>query len=116
MRTWLALLGLGLLSSCTYDDTFSACPLSKKTIETCTSDGSALLSCVVRDHPQCSEDVCLSWKGGESRCTRSCDPALKDCPEGSTCAAYTEIQSGGGEYFCVQNEFLGPTSTVSGSN
>ena len=113
MRTFLATFGLLLASACTYDDTFSTCPMSKAVLAACASGGGSELSCVVRDHPQCSENVCLSWKGGESRCTKTCKPEASDCPSGSKCLAYAEFQDpAAGEYFCVQDELVRPTDNV----
>lgn len=105
----LATVVLGVSATgCTYDDTFSACPFSTRMKEECAGEDGAAFSCVVREHPQCSQDVCLSWKGGEARCTLTCTPDGGQCPGGSTCTAYVAGHSStaGAEHFCVQDEFL----------
>ena len=112
MRTLFVVLSLGLLGSCNYDDTFSTCPLSKATRAACESSGGSQLSCVVREHPQCSQDICLSWKGGEAHCTLPCTEKGLECPSGSTCVPYTEGAEVQTEFFCVENQFLRPTDSI----
>ncbi len=104
-----------VLAGCTFDDTFSSCPFSSAMRETCGADEAADYSCVVRNHPQCSQDICLSWKGGESVCTLTCSPgAAGSCPSGSTCTAYSgaAVAEAGAEYFCVQNADLERTAFI----
>ena len=92
------------LLSCADDGMFSACPFSTNINQICEgAESGAALSCVVESHPQCPEDICLSWKGGESLCTRVCDPAGNDCPGGSSCQTFSSSE---GKYFCVEDSSL----------
>jgi len=106
------------VTGCTYDDTFSACPFSTRIKEECAGEDGAEFSCVVRKHPQCSQDVCLSWKGGEARCTLTCTPDGAACPGGSTCTAYVVgfTSTEGAEHFCVQDEFLDEQFVIGGGS
>ena len=90
--------------SCADDGMFSECPFSTSITQVCEGgESGAALSCVVESHPRCPEDICLSWKGSESVCTRTCDPANDSCPGGSSCQTFSAVES---KYFCVEDSRL----------
>jgi hypothetical protein len=51
-------------------------------------------SCIVAKHPQCPEDVCLSWAGSDPFCSMSCTDDAS-CPAGSVCRTYELGQTEG---------------------
>mgnify|MGYP004059551705 CR=1 FL=1 len=104
LRHSVLLLLAYVFLGCADDGMFTSCPFSTNISQICSGgqDGAAL-SCVVEEHPQCPEDICLSWKGTESVCTRTCDPAGTDCPGGSSCQAFSASE---GKYFCVEDSRL----------
>jgi len=87
----LVSLVLGALAFSACDDAepfFHHCPLSTTIIDVCEQESTDTeLTCVVREHPMCEEQVCASWKGSDSFCSRAC-AADSDCPVDSTCQAY----------------------------
>lgn len=96
--TTMALAGPG----CADADLFEPCPLDQTIQKVCDPGGSnAKLTCAVENHPQCPENVCLSWKGAPSTCTRVCNPSGSDCPSGSSCQAYDSTAS---KHYCVQDQ------------
>ena len=104
LRHCLVFLSIVLLSACADDGMFAACPFSTSINQVCGGgEAGAALSCVIEAHPQCPEDICLSWKGGASVCTRPCDPEGTDCPSGSTCSEFSKSED---KYFCVEDSRL----------
>ena len=55
--------------------------------------GASTLCLPCGNDSDCGDGLCLSFEDG-SRCTRPCDPELRPCPEGYTCAE-AESPSGG---------------------
>ena len=102
IRTVLCLLVLASVAAgCADEELFITCPMDKSIEAICSAaDGDTRLTCVVAQHPQCPDDVCLRWKGNESLCTKVCNPEGNDCPGGSTCTAYADT------FYCVKNEHL----------
>jgi hypothetical protein len=101
----LALLLAVSLVGCTDEELFGACPFDNTILQNCDAgDGTgARFTCVVEAHPQCAEDICLSWKNSAPFCTRRCTPGGGECPASSKCATYNESQ---GKYFCVSDVTL----------
>jgi len=70
---------------------FRHCPLSQSIITICQeNEPDTALTCVVKDHPMCDEQVCAAWEGSDSFCSRLC-AADADCPAESTCKAYLDF-------------------------
>ncbi len=115
---------LTFLAGCHSDGLYSECPLSNSIIEACSQlpgegvvcgtdadcltgltcvDGacadSTMMTCVVEEHPFCLEQICASWQGAPSVCTRACE-IDDDCPGTGRCMAHTDIM------FCVEPEYL----------
>jgi hypothetical protein len=105
MRTLLLAAGLLAFIGCTDDGMFSSCPFDNSITTVCeqTDGDGAQLSCVVEAHPQCPEDVCLSWRGSSPFCTRTCTLDGGECPDDSTCSAYSQVQN---KFYCVENANL----------
>ncbi len=96
-------LAFGLFG-CANDELFGDCPFDDTIIENCNAgDSGAQFTCVVETHPQCAEDVCLSWKNSQPFCTRRCTSGGGECPSGSLCAEYNAAQ---GKYFCVPESLI----------
>ena len=109
LRVLFGLLLITTILGCEEDQIYISCPFDKTITAVCDEgDGGAELTCVIEAHPQCPEDICLSWKGAASTCTRRCDPNGSDCPADSTCSTYGEAEN---KYFCVQNVVLSPPAT-----
>ncbi len=91
-------------SGCADETLFLACPFDKTVNENCAQgDGSANFTCVVTDHPQCPEDICLSWKNSEPFCSRPCTVGGHECPDDSKCATFNDIDN---VRYCVSNAVL----------
>lgn len=94
-RTLWSLLAVAALLGCEGGrEEFLACPLDPFVLEqtsVCrkveTSAASAQKSCVVTQHPQCPDDVCVSWEGSAGFCTFACKSDA-DCPPDSGCFLY----------------------------
>jgi len=77
---------------------FTECPLSQSILNACAEDSeSTFVTCVVESHPMCEEQVCASWEGSDSFCSRVCDVDA-DCPAGSRCLDYLRFG------FCVPDD------------
>ena len=99
MRFWSAVLACCAILGCGDAELFQSCPFDRTIQENCRAeDGGAEFTCVVERHPQCPEEVCLSWRSSAPFCTRSCTPGAGDCPSGSACEDYDATA---GKYFCV---------------
>ncbi len=105
-RVGLLLLGCAAalgLESCADDDLFTDCPFSESIEEVCEAQASTTdFTCVVEDHPFCTEKICARYKGSETFCTRACTTDT-DCPGVSTCETAPTL----GVSFCVQAELTG---------
>jgi len=99
----LTVLSIG----CVEDDLFIDCPLDEDLSAICQqqegSEGDDDLTCVVEEHPQCPEDVCIKWRNGEPTCSKTCSPQGAACPSGSTCTPFNKLEE---KFFCVKDEFL----------
>lgn len=101
IRTLMLAALIFIAAGCADDGMFSDCPFDSTISKVCAEDsGGTKLTCVVEAHPQCPENACLSWRGSAPFCTRPCTPDGGQCPGGSTCAAYSEVQN---KYFCVED-------------
>ena len=104
MQRLLLIVALLALTGCADDGMFSECPFDSTITAVCRSGTeSASLTCVVEKHPQCPEDICLSWRGSGAFCTRPCTVGGTDCPAGSQCVVYEEVS---GKSFCVEDRTL----------
>jgi hypothetical protein len=106
-RSSILLFFIPLLAGCPEDPMFDDCYFDlaiEQMCSTATKLSCTKFSCVVEEHPQCVEGICLSFEGSTPRCTHSCDPDSDDCPKGSTCREYAEITATGEKkYACVKN-------------
>jgi hypothetical protein len=99
---WPSLLILSMLATvtmagCGEDELFVSCPFDKTIQSICdTENEEGQLTCVVKTHPQCQEDVCIGWRGHDGVCS-------SECPSDATCAAFNE---GSEEYYCVPKSHL----------
>ena len=91
----LALAGVGLVSpGCEGGgDPFVPCafdPVLLEGLVLCAANegGTAVQEdCVVTAHPQCPENICLSWAGSSPFCTMSC-ASDADCPADAACLPF----------------------------
>ncbi len=82
---------------CEADPLYIDCPMSDAIKQACASQQSTTqLTCVVEQHPYCNEAICAMWQGSDPFCSRTCS-GDGDCPSGSTCQTYLDIN------FCVQD-------------
>lgn len=123
LRAAISLLCLGVLSlagvACHSDGLYDPCPLSNSIKDVCSqasaegrscddsadcadgltcvdgtcSDGTAF-TCVVAEHPFCLEQICASWQGAPSVCTRAC-VVDDDCPGTGSCVSHQGLD------FCI---------------
>lgn len=104
---WVSLV-LGALGIAACDDAepfFKHCPLSTSIIEVCQEESTDIeFTCIVAEHPMCDEQVCASWKGSDSFCSRAC-AADSECPVDSTCQLHLDFS------VCVPNALPGPLVT-----
>lgn len=91
---WTVFMLLPLLGCEGGREEFLACPLDPFVVEqtdVCrkveSSAPTAQKSCVVTKHPQCPDDVCVSWEGSAGFCTFACKSDA-DCPADSGCFLY----------------------------
>jgi hypothetical protein len=112
-------IGLSLLAAmgCVEEGLFTECPFDETIEANCVSSETGVaLTCIVKEHPQCPEDICLRWESAaQATCTQSCKAAT-DCPNGSQCTPFQDNASTAGETttdcalqtcYCVQDADLG---------
>jgi len=105
IRILAVLLVSFCVMGCGESELYISCPMDSQITKVCDpGETGARLSCVVEKHPQCPEDVCLSWMGAPSVCTRTCTPTGGECPAGSTCVAY---EASSQKYYCVAEDMPG---------
>ena len=87
---------------------FHHCPMSRSIIAVCEEDQpDTELTCVVKEHPMCEEQVCAAWEGSDSFCSRLC-ASDGECPAESRCLQHLDYS------LCVPNELPPvPGTTVS---
>ena len=75
------LLGLVFaLAGCETTAPYGSCPLDKEVTDKGICTGTAgTTSCVVHKHPQCDQDICLSYFGKPAVCTQKCTSDA-ECP------------------------------------
>lgn len=102
---------------------FLACPLDPFVVEqtdvcrkVATSAPTAQKSCVVTQHPQCPDDVCVSWEGSAGFCTFPCKTDA-DCPADSGCFLYQTKADAQGQKvetrYCIKDSARTCSATVS---
>ena len=110
-RWWLwlpALSATAWLSACETTAPYADCPLDKEVTNNGICTGVAgSTSCVVRRHPQCEQNICLSYYGVAPVCTKECSQD-SDCPTengaAATCWIFAPADTGtgkGAEKYCV---------------
>ena len=99
----LALSALFLLG-CEPQASYQACAFDPQINGACYESGSGnLLSCVISNHPDCADRICLSYQGSTAFCSASCTTDA-DCTRGGGCRSFNvnrEIQN-----YCVAPELL----------
>ena len=83
------------LAGCEADTSYGACSVDNRIEAVCRPGVGQRLSCVVADHPDCPDRVCLTFEGSSAFCTVGCDPALNNCPSGGKCTPFLQT------YYCV---------------
>lgn len=120
----LLLSGAFSAAACHSDGLYAPCPLSNSILDACSqtsgegeacataadcpeglsctegqcTDGTAY-TCVVAEHPFCLEQICASWEGAASVCTRAC-ATDDECPGDDKCMAHNALR------FCVSSDQL----------
>ena len=113
---WIALALLAAVG-CEEEGLFMECPFDETIEENCVSSETGVaLTCIVEEHPQCPENICLRWESApQATCTRRCQTAT-DCPGGSQCMPFQDNAAEAVETtndcavqacYCVQNTDLG---------
>ncbi len=94
------------VSSCETDVAYGPCDFDTTIQAVCYAPGAGTkLSCLVTDHPTCSERVCLSFQGSTSFCTQTCSGGGDStCPRGGACLPF--IVEGQNHFYCVAPELL----------
>lgn len=107
----LSLLGLVLATFATASacdepaELFHDCPLSQTLLTACAENSDdAEITCAVKQHPMCEQDVCAKWQGSDSFCSKLCTQP-SDCPTGSSCEPYLDYA------FCVPDDIASGTVT-----
>jgi hypothetical protein len=74
--------------SCDFDPTINGvcCPVNSDCHKTLPLEGKKL-SCVVDNHPDCAERVCVTYRGSTSFCTQECTQD-SECPNQGCCVPY----------------------------
>lgn len=124
MKRWwsagLAVMACGAamaLSACESQPLHESCPLDDEVVGKGVCNGTTgTVSCVVKHHPQCDQQVCLSYFSNAPICTKPCTTAA-DCPSGAVpdiCYTYAEADPKTGapaEKYCVPGDMkTGSTS------
>lgn len=71
--------------ACKFDPLASVGSVCQQAVD---SASSAQKSCVITQHPQCPDDVCMQWEGSGGFCTYGCG-SDGDCPVASSCLLYS---------------------------
>ena len=74
--------------ACDYDPNINGvcCPVNSTCHDSQPLEGKKL-SCVVDDHPDCAERVCVTYRGSSSFCSQECAQD-SDCPNNGCCVPY----------------------------
>jgi hypothetical protein len=106
----IALIITGLVLSatgCLSDDAYLECKLSPSMVTACgageTDNGG--VNCVITEHPQCVDGICISYQGNDAFCSLACLTS-DDCPEGGVCIEFAKGCDQNGEncaHYCVKD-------------
>ena len=99
----LLLVGALLTFGCETQSPYAECELDEEVTNKgiCTGGGNVgtgTTSCVVRQHPHCTQSICLSHFGSPPFCTNTCSSDA-DCAEGGFCWNFSDDQR-----YCVMAE------------
>lgn len=109
-----AMLVLGACLGCEGgEEDYLSCPMDPKIVELglCTTSVQGVVStqesCAVTQHPQCPNDICLTWAGSKAFCSQSCEGDA-DCPPASSCLQYGIDPATGGfkDKYCVKADAI----------
>jgi len=105
IRITLTAIAALLVFGCEVEETFISCPFDDTINKTCEADDEGLnMTCVVAEHPQCPNDVCIRWKSADHAvCSMTCSPDGAACPGASSCMPFNENSN---DYYCVPNSLL----------
>jgi hypothetical protein len=75
-----------LLPGCLPEESYESCKFQADQAQACSAavGDEAKNNCVVTEHPQCSEGVCISYRNSSPFCTMECVDD-SDCPSGGRC-------------------------------
>jgi hypothetical protein len=107
MRFWsiaAILFSTVLFLGCEPQVSYQGCAFDPLIDGACYDSGSGqLLSCVISNHPDCLDRICLSYQGSTAFCSSTC-AADGDCARGGSCRSFKV--GGGEEQYCVAPELL----------
>ena len=87
----LLLASLLALSGCFSEEDYSGCPFTPSQQKACTAqagDNVEGINCVISEHPECVDGICIMYQGAEPFCSNRCVDD-KDCAEGGVCVQFT---------------------------
>ncbi len=98
------LLGVMALSfvACEVHTPYDTCHFDPAINGACFTNASEKVSCVVDNHPDCPERVCVTYQGDGPFCTKTCTNASA-CALGGSCEDF--LNDGEVVSYCVDPEF-----------
>ncbi len=104
-RLLLALaLSTLLFTGCEPQASYQSCAFDPQIDGACyESNSGQLLSCIISNHPDCADRICLSYQGSTAFCSATCTTD-DDCARGGGCRSFTVNRKI--ENYCVAPELL----------
>ena len=83
------LVTASLLAGCLPEEPYEACRFKadQKTDCDSSSGDETKNNCVVKDHPQCTAGICISFRNSSPFCTEECVTDA-DCPDDGVCESF----------------------------
>lgn len=82
----VVLVSLLLAWACLPDEEYASCEFPAEQEQLCetTTSEEAANNCLVKDHPQCPDGYCISYRNSAPFCSGECVDD-SDCPSGGSC-------------------------------
>ena len=99
------------LSGCLDDENYAACAFAVDYNAECNTqtvdeedETQQGINCVITQHPQCDDGICVRYQGSDPFCSMACITA-DDCPAGGICEEFAKGCDDNGEncdHYCVK--------------
>jgi len=103
------------MGGCLDDENYAACAFAVDYNDECNvsepegeEESSQGINCVITEHPQCDDGICVRYQGSSPFCSMAC-LGDDDCPGGGVCQEFAKGCDESGEHcnhYCVKGNLI----------